>query len=354
MDAITFLQQLVAISSLSGAEQEASHWMAEQMMQLGFDAAFVDSAGNSVGIRANPDENGAITKELMLLGHIDTVPGDIPVRIEDGKLYGRGSVDAKGPLATFVMAAAQAQLPTGVRVVVVGAVEEEAATSKGAHHVLTQYRPDWCIIGEPSGWNGVTLGYKGVILIDYHHGQGMSHTAGELLGSAEVGIAWYNQLIAYVTAYNETRPKLFDQILPSIRSISTQSDGMINAISIKLGLRLPPQFDINEFERQLREWAGEQATIALSGYEEAYSTTRQTPLARLFHRALLRRGTSAQYKVKTGTSDMNVVGPIWNCPIVAYGPGDSSLDHTPHEHLDTEEYLKAIDVLTAVLSQSFA
>ena len=248
MDAITFLQQLVAISSLSGAEQEASHWMAEQMAQLGFDAAFVDSAGNSVGIRANPDENGAITKELMLLGHIDTVPGDIPVRIEEGKLYGRGSVDAKGPLATFVMAAAQAQLPTGVRVVVVGAVEEEAATSKGARHVLTQYRPDWCIIGEPSGWNGVTLGYKGRILIDYHHGQGMSHTAGELLGSAEVGIAWYNQLIAYVTAYNETRPKLFDQILPSIRSISTQSDGMINAISIKLGLRLPPQFDIDEFE----------------------------------------------------------------------------------------------------------
>ncbi|HSB81098.1 MAG TPA: acetyl-lysine deacetylase, partial [Candidatus Methylomirabilis sp.] len=50
-----------------------------------------------------------------------------------------------------------------------------------------------------------------------------------------------------------------------------------------------------------------------------------------------------------GTSDMNVVGPAWNCPILAYGPGDSSQDHTPHEHLDLAEYHRAISVLTRVL-----
>ena len=46
---------------------------------------------------------------------------------------------------------------------------------------------------------------------------------------------------------------------------------------------------------------------------------------------------------------MNVVGPAWNCPIVAYGPGDSSLDHTPNEHLDLAEYRQAIAILTRVL-----
>ena len=46
--------------------------------------------------------------KIVLLGHIDTVPGEIPVRVEDGVLHGRGSVDAKGPLATFVAAAAEA------------------------------------------------------------------------------------------------------------------------------------------------------------------------------------------------------------------------------------------------------
>ena len=54
--------------------------------------------------------------------------------------------------------------------------------------------------------------------------------------------------------------------------------------------------------------------------------------------------------LKTGTSDMNVVAPIWKCPIVAYGPGDSSLDHTPNEHLQLDEYWKAVNVLEKTLN----
>ena len=46
---------------------------------------------------------------------------------------------------------------------------------------------------------------------------------------------------------------------------------------------------------------------------------------------------------------MNVVGPAWECPIVAYGPGDARLDHTPREHIDLTEYHRAIDVLVHVL-----
>jgi acetylornithine deacetylase/succinyl-diaminopimelate desuccinylase-like protein len=46
---------------------------------------------------------------------------------------------------------------------------------------------------------------------------------------------------------------------------------------------------------------------------------------------------------------MNVVGPAWGENIVAYGPGDSRLDHTPGEHLEIDEYLRAIDVLEHVL-----
>ena len=97
----------------------------------------------------------------MLLGHIDTVPGEIPVRVEDGWLVGRGSVDAKGPLCAFAEAAARATIPAGWRVVVVGAVEEEAATSKGARYVRDRFTPDACIIGEPSGVDRITLGTRG-------------------------------------------------------------------------------------------------------------------------------------------------------------------------------------------------
>ena len=46
---------------------------------------------------------------------------------------------------------------------------------------------------------------------------------------------------------------------------------------------------------------------------------------------------------------MNVVGPVWRCPITAYGPGDSALDHTPNEHISITEYLEAIRVLRRAL-----
>jgi LysW-gamma-L-lysine carboxypeptidase len=46
---------------------------------------------------------------------------------------------------------------------------------------------------------------------------------------------------------------------------------------------------------------------------------------------------------------MNVVAPVWRCPILAYGPGDSALDHTPREHLDLDEYRRSIRVLERAL-----
>ena len=46
---------------------------------------------------------------------------------------------------------------------------------------------------------------------------------------------------------------------------------------------------------------------------------------------------------------MNVVAPIWGQNIVAYGPGDSRLDHTPQEQIHIAEYAHAITVLELVL-----
>jgi len=349
IEPVEFLSELVAIESLSGEETAVAHFLTAHMTRLGL-AAHIDEAGNAVGVRECGDENGRITREIVLLGHMDTVPGHVPVRVADGKVYGRGAVDAKGPLATFVLAAAQARLAPGTRLVVIGATEEEAATSKGARFAAAQYRPDFCIIGEPSGWDGVTLGYKGRVLIDYANAQPMSHTAGQASGAAETGIAWLNQLTGYIAAYNQTRPRLFDQLLPSIRDIHTASDGLSNTIDIKVGVRLPPEFDVEQFEGDVCAMAGS-ASLRFYGHEAAFQSTRQTPLARAFNRAIRQAGATPTFKLKTGTSDMNVVGPIWQCPIVAYGPGDSSLDHTPDEHVVVTEYLQAIGVLQKVLEE---
>src|SRR5687768_16892661 len=178
--AVELVRGLVAIPSLSRHEAAASAWLVEQMRAAGYDRAFVDDAGNAVGELGD----ASASRTIVLLGHIDTVPGNIPVRIEategadgtgKGLLFGRGSVDAKGPLATFVAGTARfgsaAAKGAGVRVVVVGAVEEEAATSKGARFIASRFDgkteaiPAACIIGEPSHWNRVTLGYKGRLLL---------------------------------------------------------------------------------------------------------------------------------------------------------------------------------------------
>lgn len=348
VDPVAFLQELVAISSVSGQEEEATAYLAGVMEEVGMKAS-VDGAGNAVGVRERPDGDGRIAQETVLLGHIDTVPGEIPVRIEDGRLYGRGSVDAKGPLAAFVVAAARAELAPGRRLVVVGAVEEEAATSKGARHVAGGYSPDACIIGEPSGWDGITLGYKGRLLLEYTGQRPMSHSAGPQDGVAEAAVAWWNRIAAHAEAYNRGRERLFDQLFAGLRYIHTESDGLTNGVVARVGLRLPPDFDAQAFVQEAREMAGP-AHVRDYGYEPAFRASRQTDLVRAFNVALRQRGRRPRFKLKTGTSDMNVVGPRWGCPIVAYGPGDSRLDHTPQEHIAIDEYLQAIKILTAVLS----
>jgi LysW-gamma-L-lysine carboxypeptidase len=346
-DPVQLLQELVSIKSLSRQEQAAVSFLAGQMEALGMQAT-IDEAGNAVGVRESLDDNGQITHVIVLLGHIDTVPGDIPVRFEDGILYGRGTVDAKGPLATMVMAASQVDILPGTRLVVIGAVEEEAATSKGAHYVKTRYQPDYCIIGEPSGWDGVTLGYKGRLRLNYKLRQPMAHTAGQAKSAAEAAVDWWNSVTAYANTFNADRERLFDRILPSLSDIKTDSDGLYNNVRMAVGLRLPPDIDLADLEQTVRQLAGE-ATVISDAYEPAFQSDRHNLLARAFNQTLRELGQQPHFKLKTGTSDMNVVGPVWQCPIVAYGPGDSQLDHTPNEHITIGDYLKAIDVLTRAL-----
>ena len=70
---------------------------------------------------------------------------------------------------------------------------------------------------------------------------------------------------------------------------------------------------------------------------------------RAFLGAIRSEGGDPGFVVKTGTSDMNVVGPAWGCPIVAYGPGDSRLDHTPDEHIEISDLTRSIAVLVRVI-----
>jgi LysW-gamma-L-lysine carboxypeptidase len=367
--AIALVRGLVAIPSLSRHEAAASAWLVDQMRAAGYDRAFVDDAGNAVGELGD----ASAPRTIVLLGHIDTVPGNIPVRIEGDLLYGRGSVDAKGPLATFVAAAARfgsaAANAAGLRVVVAGAVEEEAATSKGARFIASRFNgstdpiPDACIIGEPSRWNRITLGYKGRLLLDLTAEQPMAHTAGPDASVASVVVDLWNWVTAHAAKANDGKDKAFDQLTPSLRRfITATNDQMHDTVDAQFAWRLPVGFDAEAFQREIEGWqfkpSSAQAlepsfTFTFRGHEQAWRGDRSNALVRSFLAGLRSHDSSAQlgFVLKTGTSDMNVVAPIWKCPTVAYGPGDSSLDHTPNEHLPLDEYWNAINVLEKTLMQ---
>ena len=54
---------------------------------------------------------------------------------------------------------------------------------------------------------------------------------------------------------------------------------------------------------------------------------------------------------KTGTGDMNIFGNITGIPVVTYGPGNSQLDHTPHEHINIQDYLESIRIYQEAASK---
>jgi LysW-gamma-L-lysine carboxypeptidase len=138
--------------------------------------------------------------------------------------------------------------------------------------------------------------------------------------------------------------------MPSLRQIETKSDGLSDTVHAKVSVRLPPNFDIETYKTTVRAFAGD-AELAIYGDVPAYRAERNSPLVRAFSAAFRERGLRPRLKVKTGTSDMNTIAPVWGCLIVAYGPGDSSLDHTAEEHLPLDDYRQAIDLLTNVLDQ---
>lgn len=337
------LHDLVATPSPSHEETAASRLLVNWMSGNGYDEAFVDEVGNAVG------SVGSGSREIVLLGHIDTFGGELPVRIEGRTLYGRGSVDAKGPLATFAVAAAQATLPPDLRVVVIGAVEEEASTSKGARHALTQYQPDFCVIGEPSRWDRITLGYKGRLLLRWRWEGALAHSASTITSPPEHAIAYWQQVQRHVERINEGREGIFSRLDVTLQEINSGQEGAYGWAESVIGFRLPPDVAPPELATALIPAEG--ASVKAFGQEHTFVANKNNALSRALRQAIRAQGGRPRFVHKTGTSDMNIVGPAWNCPIVAYGPGDSALDHTPDEHIDLDEYLCAVNVLADTLAR---
>lgn len=342
---------LVNRYSPSGEEGQAVAWLVERMRALGYERAFIDPAGNAVGVV------GSGSRQALLLGHIDTVPGQVPVRIEAGRLYGRGSVDAKGPLAAFVDAVSRLGPVRGWQFVVIGAVEEER-DSDGARYVAERYHPDLVIIGEPSGWERITLGYKGTAWAEISIEQPITHTASQSRSACQAAVEYWQAVQEWTRNYNTGQDRVFDQVLATLRGLSSGDDGFREWARLKVNARLPLMLTPADWYAELEKLTQQVsfappdglATVKPFGFAiPAYRSDKNNPLVRALLSGIRLAGGQPGFVLKTGTADMNIVGPAWGCPVVAYGPGDSALDHTPDEHIALEEYDRAVQALQQAL-----
>jgi LysW-gamma-L-lysine carboxypeptidase len=227
---------------------------------------------------------------------------------------------------------------------------EEEAHGRGARHLVeTMSPPTYTIIGEPSGWQGVTLGYKGMLSFDYRLSQPGGHSAGEIPGPAENAVALWNTLMAHSAEFNGGESGRFHTLDPALRAFRTFGDGLNDGVEMQVVVRLPPGVLAADVRHKVEGWCNG-TELKFYPSDPPFRAEKNNPLVRAMLRAIRAEGGRPRFKLKTGTSDMNIVGPAWGCPIVAYGPGDSLLDHTPHEHIRIDEFLRAIDVLVGAIA----
>lgn len=341
------LERVVRTPSPSGEEQAVAQVLVDALTPY-VDAAWIDAAGNALAVAGH----GPL--QLTFLAHLDTVPGWLPVRVEQGVLHGRGSVDAKGSAVALALATARssAQAREQLTLRFIGAVEEEAPSSKGAHYALAHYpAPDLLVVGEPSGADAITVGYKGHARMRVWAEGASAHSARAEASVADRLVALLGSLAAWVAM--QPGERLFDRLQLTVLDVRSQHDGLQARAEATLSWRLPPAWPPADFQAMLAAlpvWAREGVSWSLEAAVAAVRAPADGRLARAFRAAIRRQGAQPGRKVKTGTSDWNVVALRWPAEALAYGPGDAALDHTPLEHLNLAEFDRALAVLDEVVA----
>jgi LysW-gamma-L-lysine carboxypeptidase len=153
-----------------------------------------------------------------------------------------------------------------------------------------------------------------------------------------------------VESFNAGKARAFDKLIPTLRGMESGQDGFEQWARLNIGVRLPPDVSPMDWYEKLNGIAGDAQVERLGFSVPAWACEKNTPLVRAFLSGIRSQGGEPRFVYKTGTADLNIVAPVWKCPALVYGPGDSSLDHTPDEHIQLDEYEKSVQVLCRALT----
>ena len=293
-------------------------------------------------------------KTIHFNAHYDVVPvsgrwrhGDAfnPV-VADGWIYGRGTSDMKGAIASIVFAL-KALRATGVRphfnVEVSFTADEETDSTLGTGWVVDhgRLRADYAVVGEGGEGDAVCCGHNGVVWLNVRvHGRA-AHGS-----TPEKGVNALEKMSALVLALaghkRELARRTFrapdGQVLRPTLNLggvfAPGAGGKINTVpagaSFSIDRRVLPDEDIHAAERELRAALQRAAAgiprcrITIEKISDNYSCYHAPthPLFAAMRRSVARvRRRPAKFSVSTGFNDMHFFAAELKVPTLGYGPG---------------------------------
>jgi acetylornithine deacetylase len=143
-----------ALIAGAAGEAEVARFVSGWLEHAGLEVEVVEPVAGRPSVIGTAHGTGS-GRALLLNAHLDTVgiqamktPFD--ARVEDGRLYGRGSYDMKGALAAAMLAAADAAALGLSGDVILTAVADEEVASLGTEAVLGRVVADAAIVCEPT------------------------------------------------------------------------------------------------------------------------------------------------------------------------------------------------------------
>lgn len=353
--AIELLNRSLKEYTPSRAEASLANLLKDKSInELGFEKTNIDNVGNVIATK------GSGRPVIMLCGHMDTVPGRLPVRMENGYLYGRGASDAKSSLIAMLLAASEFPKQRGT-IIFAGVVDEEGNATGIKELVRSKTTIDYAIFGEPSGISNITIAYKGRFAFRLTCDVGTSaHASAPWLAKNSIEEVYdFWQAIQLELGRLDSRSDKSNKVTCSLTEISGGSSHNVTPQKCKItvDIRIPTTNTSRRIQELVASIVKEvsikknvRATYRVEDMTEPFEADHTSPLVRALSLSIIDVCRKRPILLrKTGTGDMNILGNAFRIPVVTYGPGDPHSSHTVDERIRIAEYISSIEVYNTTL-----
>ncbi|HEX4784687.1 MAG TPA: M20/M25/M40 family metallo-hydrolase [Candidatus Sulfotelmatobacter sp.] len=332
MDAVTLTRQLVDIESITGNEAAVGNYLYGELCRLGYRTQKMPVEGPRFNVYGTEAEHRQ--PSVVFSTHMDTVPPFIPSSEDAGRIYGRGSCDAKGIIAAQI-AAAERLRKQSIHVGLLFLVGEER-DSLGAH-VANEFaaasgqRSRFLVNGEPTE-NRLALASKGTLRAEVTARGRMAHSAYPELGESAI-----------------------DKLIPALarlRAMPLPGDPQVGPCTLNIGLieggRAPnviPDYAHADLLYRLVGPAEDLRRQILAAAGDAVQVT--FPLELPFLR--LRTVDGLPTMIAAFTTDIPKL-TNWGEPLLI-GPGSIHVAHTDGEYIEKQQLADAIDLYGTIARQ---